>query len=351
MITYLVTQKHAYTIRTFISLWGKRHCPAIKVRSYESLLQADRLCLGPYIFSDIERLSSSQAGELARMWERLSTNNDRDHRLLNHPLTSMRRYQLVRTLYERGINSYNLYRLDEDRQKLRFPVFLRNENDHGGSISPLLQTHEDLEKALRSISPSETCHNGLVVVEFCDTSDANNVFRKYSAYMVDGRIIPQHIMFGKHWLVKPVTNLACTIAEVLEEKEYVFNNPHEKELRAVFSLAGIQYGRVDYALLDGKIQIWEINTNPTIIGIGAGSPDRRDVRLHFLKQLTSAFDALEGTQECAARSIPIKGSSMGVNQTMKRWAVYLTDGYYIFKQAVARVVDRIRYGKDKDLHE
>ena len=31
---------------------------------------------------------------------------------------------------------------------------------------------------------------------------------------------------------------------------------------AVFELANIQYGRIDYALHDGRIEVFEINTNP-----------------------------------------------------------------------------------------
>ena len=35
-----------------------------------------------------------------------------------------------------------------------------------------------------------------------------------------------------------------------------------KQLREIFDLAQIEYGRIDYGMLDGKVQCWEINTNP-----------------------------------------------------------------------------------------
>jgi hypothetical protein len=44
----------------------------------------------------------------------------------------------------------------------------------------------------------------------------------------------------------------------------VEDNPHEAWLRRVCELGGVEYGRVDYGMLDGRLQLWEINTNPTI---------------------------------------------------------------------------------------
>jgi len=31
-----------------------------------------------------------------------------------------------------------------------------------------------------------------------------------------------------------------------------------------FTIAGIEYGRADYGLIDGEVQVWEINTNPAL---------------------------------------------------------------------------------------
>ena len=32
----------------------------------------------------------------------------------------------------------------------------------------------------------------------------------------------------------------------------------------MFELTQVDYGRIDYSIKDGKIQVWEINTNPII---------------------------------------------------------------------------------------
>jgi hypothetical protein len=54
--------------------------------------------------------------------------------------------------------------------------------------------------------------------------------------------------------------------QVLEmERRYLETNPHEQDLRKIFRLARIDYGRIDYAMLGDRLQVWEINTNPHII--------------------------------------------------------------------------------------
>ena len=52
---------------------------------------------------------------------------------------------------------------------------------------------------------------------------------------------------------------------VKEELEYIEANPHAEVLRRAFDLARIEYGRADYGVVDGRVEIWEINTNPYVI--------------------------------------------------------------------------------------
>ena len=42
------------------------------------------------------------------------------------------------------------------------------------------------------------------------------------------------------------------------------NNAYEGIMRKIFDLASIEYGRADCGVVDGKIQVYEINTNPDI---------------------------------------------------------------------------------------
>ena len=89
------------------------------------------------------------------------------------------------------------------------------------------------------------------------------MYRKYATFVIGDTVIARHLIGSTDWQVKEAdlldTDLLC------EEVEYVDANPHERELREVFALAHVDYGRVDYSLHDGRMQVWEINTNPTLV--------------------------------------------------------------------------------------
>jgi len=311
MIYYLVMRQHANTLSAFFGFLEKEFAGRIKVLPYEYLMLQRTLKPGTYIFSDIERLTPGQAEMLSAVWEQMA-GMPGSVRMLNHPTRSMHRYELLRTLYEHGQNHFNVYRMTEPKMPERFPVFLRAEDDHEGSLTPLLHTPEDLNKAARKISH---LHNK-IVIEFCDTSDGDGVFRKYSAYIVGERIIPQHIFFGRNWMLKGVSSVADEASELSEELQYVENNPHEQYLRGIFRLAGINYGRVDYSLFKGKPQIWEINTNPTVMST-ADLPKRRKIRELFIREIGSALGSVDRVPKTNVQ-IPVKFNISTISKIIRR---------------------------------
>lgn len=66
----------------------------------------------------------------------------------------------------------------------------------------------------------------------------------------------------------------------MEEEAYLRENPHADRLREVARLARVEYGRFDYALSGDGLEIWEVNTNPTV-GPRSTNPDRRSPRDRF----------------------------------------------------------------------
>ncbi len=84
------------------------------------------------------------------------------------------------------------------------------------------------------------------------------------AYRVGDTIYPQHCFINPSWYIKfPSTRF--TEADRAESRAYVEDNPHAGQIRAVFDLAGLGYGRIDYGLVDGRVQTFEINNNPTVL--------------------------------------------------------------------------------------
>ncbi len=147
MIYYLATGEHVRTLRPFLTHWARDFADRVELLPYEALMGQASLRPGTYLFSDVERLDPEQTQRLTDLWERLS--EARGFRLINHPSRSMRRYELLRTLFERGYNRFDLYRLSDGRTPERFPVFVRHENDHRGTRTPLLRGPLELEAAVR----------------------------------------------------------------------------------------------------------------------------------------------------------------------------------------------------------
>ena len=264
MIFYVVTGTHSYTVGLYFKLYRDSLAVQPQILFYEQLATLRSFQPGTYIFGDVERLTAVQAETAAQIWQKLADAGPAV-RLLNHPTRSMRRYELLRTLYERGINTFNVYNVAEQRLPTRFPVFIRREDDHEGNISELIHSPAALNTALADLNTQGLMREDKLIVELCDTADADGIIRKYGTFIMGDQILPGHLYFSKHWMIKATSDLNPLPPELQAEVHtYLDTNPHEQELREICRIANIQYGRVDYGIKDGKLQIWEINTNPSM---------------------------------------------------------------------------------------
>lgn len=291
MIYYLVTARYSTTLNWLFRDWSPDLRHRITVMPYERFMTRKNKEPGTYIFTDLERLESWMRKALSEIWTELSEDSER-FLLLNHPLRTMRRYVLLRSLFDQGSNFFNVYRNEEYSGNARFPVFLRLENDHGGSLTPLLHTEEELDEALGTVRVKKKDYKNLLIVEYCNTRDCKGVYRKYSAFIVGKRIIPRHLFFSKNWIVKLAVSDQKTCWE--EEWDYFQHNPHLCALKEIFRLANVDYGRVDYGLAGSDIQVWEINTNPLIITQKHTiSSERMNTHVRFVQELNGAYGEID----------------------------------------------------------
>lgn len=287
MIFFLVTERGSHTLNPYVKSWGPTPGSRIRILRYEDLLQTKALSQGTYIFSDLERLSPSGLQLAYETWKVLSEAGPRV-RLLNHPSRVLCRYDLLRKLYDEGKNCFKAIRASESLHSLRYPVFVRDEHEHNGNLTPLLYGRNDLVRGLRFLRLRGYHLCDLLVVEFCDTSDSAGVFRKYSAFIVGDEILPRHVIFSRHWCLKKPDLVDPSLVQ--EREEYLCANPHKSWLIETFKLSGIEYGRIDYSLMGNIPQVWEINTNPTV--------------RKLTPRLTSAFEAVN-CQSDSKEMIPI----------------------------------------------
>lgn len=261
MIHYLVTAEHPYTVDAYLASWGRAMAPMVNVLTYEELPAADDLADGAFVFSDLERLGDGQRADATALWDTLAARGERV-RLLNHPQQAMMRYELLRALKDVGMNLFNVFRPSEPLHDLEFPVFLRPEVEHHGAYTGLIGDFDQLEVELRKQEEQGRSRDDLLIVEFCDTSAGTGRFQKYGAFCVGGTVVPRHVYGRSEWMIKEPAELDD--AEARFELKYLHENPHGERLQDLFAMARIDYGRVDYALKDGQMQVWEINTNPVI---------------------------------------------------------------------------------------
>ena len=300
MITYVATAHHTYTMEDYLRTWGRSLAATIRVLSYDDLFSGEEVGAGTFIFSDLERLSAAGSRAAARVWSELEA-ADAPVRLLNAPARVLRRQALLERLHEAGLNRFRSYRLTETQTPERFPVFLRDANEHE-HFTPLLGTQEEVDRALAGLCSDGRCLDELLMVEFCDVSDSAGLYRKYSAFWVADRLIPRHLIFSRSWVLKEPDLIDDD--KLREEWDYLETNPHCDELRRVFELANVDYGRIDYGVKDGCIQAWEINTNPIVmLRPERYHPAHLPVQEPFAAQIEAAFRAVD--TDDGGRSIPV----------------------------------------------
>lgn len=292
MIFYIVTYKNQHSINKYLGLVERKLFWMVKPIYYHRLnSHIKKIKSGTVIFSDVELLTPSRQKHFTEIYDRLATRAD--VKILNHPTKTLKRYALHKLLYEQGINKFRSYRLTDNLDQIQFPVFIRFENDHAGNQTDLIDNKSDLDRQLQRFDKSQE----VLISEFCDTADGNGIYRKYSAVIIDGQIIPRHLFFGRDWCLKMAGN--TEEAYLKEELDYIQTNPHKDILVSIFEMANIDFGRIDYSLKDGKIQVWEINTNPTLMrhGMLQKQSSRYPVHQWFNDEYLKALSNLTATDK------------------------------------------------------
>ena len=278
MLHYVARELHRYTINNFLrACRGKGVALPVPIRplSYETLLALRRSPIGNYIFTDIDRLTGYEIDAVTEIAKAVSSAEPRAM-VSNWPNRVLGRYALLRLLHELGLNSYGVWRLDEARPPTAFPVFIRREHDALGPETPLLHDEREYRAAVEALQNAGKGLTGRIAVQYRQAPDKAGIYRKYGAFNFRGTIVPQHLLLSRGWVVKR-SSMDLSPEMAAEEERYVLDNPHADQLRRVFELAQIDFGRVDYTIVDDRIEVFEINTNPTFPRF-SGTPDGRERR-------------------------------------------------------------------------
>jgi len=281
MIFYVSREDYTQPIKGLLAGLGK-HKHLVQSISYEKLFYEGSAPVGHYVFTDFDRLSSYELESAFCIASSLKLAAP-DARIYNSPEKVLERYPLLKRLYAEGMNQFSVSRYDAGERPLRYPVFIRLEDDCQGPDSPLIENEAAFDRAIMELQEKGKTPKRRIIVEFCAEPDHDGFYRKYGAFNIGGRIIPQHILRSHGWNVKRA-GLESDDIFAAEELAYARDNPHAEALQKIFALASIDFGRIDYGLVNGKIQTYEINSNATFPDFSDKQIDERDTRRNHVRQ-------------------------------------------------------------------
>lgn len=232
-------------------------------------------------------------------------NSGPGYRVVNNPAKIKNRFELLRSLYQRKLNDFNAYLLSEGNNPERYPVFVRRINDHQPPLTGLLNNPDELEVALEKLCEHNEPAENLMIVEYYARPVQQGLFKKHSSFGVDGKVFFYHTMVDETWLIKhgmlkPWPEEICQ-----EDYENVMNNAYAETLERAFNIANVEYGRADFSIVDGKVQVYEINTNPHFKPLGKMKfrhPLRDESIRTARKKLISELNAMDTTDPGAHRA-------------------------------------------------
>jgi hypothetical protein len=321
MLRFLTTRGHEYTVKHLVEHDMKgAEAPECAVENYEEFLRKKEAPCGTYIFTDMERLMPWELRVVGEAYEALAA--DPRCRVLNHPAKVMCRYELLRNMQAEGINEFEAIRADERRWPEKYPVFVRNEQDHGRPLSTkLLKDREELAAALDKAQASGMSLRGLLIVGYAAEAFDGPWFRKFNTFRVGDQVFGHHLVIEDSWVVK-YGNDKVKLPEEYKvfEQKFVKENWHADVLRRVFTIAGIEYGRADWGIVRGKVQVYEINTNPFLSGdAGSTNATRVETMAMATRKLCESFAALEkGTRN---GTVKLEGKLLEEWRKGRKWWV------------------------------
>lgn len=293
MILFLTTRGHEFGVKLLVEK-AFPDLPDCRTMAYEDMFLATSLPVATYIFCDIERLAPWESRIAAERYKALKAAG---MRCLNDPARVMVRRELLRKLFRRKLNPFNVYPADLRPRPKKFPVFVRSEAEHQRVFLDLLPDQGALDRKLHSLRRQGWALRHLLVVEFAATPIAPGVWRRTGTFRIGNGLSVDSIAVENHWRVANGTKGLATEAMFQAEADAVRSNALAEAVRPAFEVAEIEYGRCDHTTHEGREVIFEINTNPTISPIEGQRLPIREETLRFsrarMAEMLRAIDTAE----------------------------------------------------------
>jgi hypothetical protein len=312
---YIVT-RWEYTKTTIAA---RRQCPGFGHLSYDQLFNRSHLPRGRYIFADLDRLSLFETQLAAIVYRKLASEG---MLVYNDPASVLLRFELLRVLHREGINDFNVYHPQYGQWPERYPVFLRQNAFHRGALTECLEDRSALEAALANLLQEGMPQANTMAVEYAAEASEDGLFRKFSVYRIGDHYFQDTTVNQQDWVVKSGQTGVASDAFYKAESEAIDTVPFEREVKRVFEIAGVQYGRVDIGIYQGRPQFYEINTNPNVSFITEHRSEYRTrSRQCFIRNYSNAIAVL--ASDLAGPSVKIEDAQLHKRRRNFRWFLRL----------------------------
>jgi hypothetical protein len=259
MFVFLTTPEHGYTVEEFVRPPADDDVPPCRATTYAALVRSTHAAKAVHVFTDLERLSDSELVAASGLYRAL---RQVGIPCLNDPARVMGRYQLLCRLFAEGINPFAVYCADGQPKPAQFPVFVRNESNHDGPLSHLIEDQKALDTYLEGLVEGGRPLRGLLVVEYAGEPLPSGIWRKTGTYRIGKNYAVGHQFPSDNWVVKGYGQHVTNEALQLEERAAVVANDVPENVRRAFDIAGIEWGRADHTTYRGREIVFEINTAP-----------------------------------------------------------------------------------------
>ena len=287
MIYFLVSRGHTATLLDVLN-WNPHK---VQLLHYDDVFPMRELPDATYIFTDFDRLGHRELERAAQLYLQLKQSGAK---VLNNPALVKTRYSLLRALSAAGWNDFNVYRADDPPGEMRFPVFLRKIREHSLPLSDLLQTREEVDQTIQTATNAGQPLENLMIVESAAEPIRPGLYRKLALYRAGENYLPALCVHDTSWLVKQGQTGIAGAELYQDELEIVKTSRYAKDLERAFEIAHIEYGRADFGFYQGRIQVFEINTNPQMCKFTAHPfPQREESQRIIWQKLTDALEQLD----------------------------------------------------------
>ncbi len=293
----------------------------ITIHTYQRAFSRQCVPAGTLVFTDFDLLQSYELDAVAHI-ANTARQQRPDLQILNHPAVACERFDLLGRLHRAGLNPIQVTRLDGAAEPQTYPVFLRAEDGWAGPETGLLDDPAAFRAAVDGYRERGEPLKRRIAVSFAADLDADGFHRKYGAFVIGDRIVSQHIMRSRNWVVKH-KGREDDAAFIEEERQFCRHNPHQDWLREVARVGGISFGRIDYGFANGAPVAYEINLNPTFPKLRGGVGTERNARKEaLLDQLGAALAEIDTNADASRGDIAFSLAELPGAQFIEREAWY-----------------------------